>query len=425
MAKKSMFNNARFMFVGELGYGNEPMSVSRMGESEWFKDRLAVSIRNGQNSPYLSMEHIHKGQTESEVRLMTNEKDDEGKTKWITVKADETESEEIMKLIPDFMKVTIDLETDFDKKKEYTSLIFKKRNHEIENNKLLKQEELSDAEKYKIEDNKNKIEEYSNQIKELAVNRKEFIMKDAIKFLNSALPVLKGLKVKVTGQPTINYYKGKASLQYVPSMIEIVPNDTDNCLKVWTDVFYSKDDVDDDKKEKKMIINTYMGQRKGGQDKLYPVPIIFDYTKYDENIEEHKMLLDYQKSTFETKNKKVYYRHNVELNVVEGAEIVEFDESKLTDKQKLQIKMGLSKLEDFKPRGNVYGDRIHELKFFKAILKDDFADGAIEAFNVKDLGDYLESDDSDIKKEDVKVEDESKEEKKETNTQDLMAKLFN
>ena len=123
-------------------------------------------------------------------------------------------------------------------------------------------------------------------------------MKDAIKFLNSALPVLKGLKVKVTGQPTINYYKGKASLQYVPSMIEIVPNDTDNCLKVWTDVFYSKDDVDDDKKEKKMIINTYMGQRKGGQDKLYPVPIIFDYTKYDENIEEHKMLLDYQKSTF-------------------------------------------------------------------------------------------------------------------------------
>lgn len=425
MAKKSMFNNAKFMFVGELGYGNEPMSVSRMGESEWFKDRLAVSIRNGQNSPYLSMEYIHKGQTESEVKLMTNEKDDEGKTKWITVKADETELEETMKLIPDFMKVTIDLETDFDKKKEYTSLIFKKRNHEIENNKLLKQEELSDAEKYKIEDNKNKIEEYSNQIKELALNRKEFIMKDAIKFLNSALPALKGLKVKVTGQPTINYYKGKASLQYVPSMIEIVPNDTDNCLKVWTDVFYSKDDVDDDKKEKKMTINTYMGQRKGGQDKLYPVPIIFDYTKYDENIEEHKMLLDYQKSTFETKNKKVYYRHNVELNVVEGAEIVEFDESKLTDKQKLQIKMGLSKLEDFKPRGNIYGNRIHELKFFKAILKDDFADGAIEAFDVKDLGDYLESDDSDIKKEDVKVEDESKEEKKEINTQDLMAKLFN
>ena len=97
MAKKSMFNNAKFMFVGELGYGNEPMSVSRMGESEWFKDRLAVSIRNGQNSPYLSMEYIHKGQTESEVKLMTNEKDDEGKTKWIKVKADETESEETMK----------------------------------------------------------------------------------------------------------------------------------------------------------------------------------------------------------------------------------------------------------------------------------------------------------------------------------------
>ena len=73
----------------------------------------------------------------------------------------------------------------------------------------------------------------------------------------------------------------------------------------------------------------------------------------------------------------------------------------------------------------MYGNRIHELNFFKAILKDDFADVAIEAFDVKDLGYYLESDDSDIKKEDVKVEDESKEEKKETNAQDLMAKLFN
>ena len=65
-----------------------------VGAGEFRMSKTAVSIRNGQNSPYLSMEHIHKGQTESEVRLMTNEKDDEGKTKWITVKADETESEE-------------------------------------------------------------------------------------------------------------------------------------------------------------------------------------------------------------------------------------------------------------------------------------------------------------------------------------------
>ena len=208
-------------------------------------------------------------------------------------------------------------------------------------------------------------------------------------------------------------------------MIEVVPEETENMLKVWADVFYSKDDVDDDKKERKVFINTYMGQRKSGQDKLYPVPIVFDYTKYDEENEQHKMLLDYQKSTFETKNKKAYYRNNVELNVVEGAEIVEFNESQLTDKQRTQVKLGLAKLEDFKPRGNVYGDRIHELKFYKATLQGDFKNGAIESFDTKDLVDYLEIDDSDVSIEDVKVTENKKEEESKTSTEDLMAKLFN
>ena len=429
MAKTKLFDNAKFCFIGEIGHGNEPMSTTKMGESEWYKDRLAISVRNEQNSPYLTMEHIHKGAIEEgTIRLICKEKDEDEKTKWIDVNVNETENEEILNQVADFAKITIDLETDFDKKKEYTSLIFKKRNHEMENNKLLQQEELSETEKQKIEENNTKIEEYSKQIKELAVNRKEFIMKDAIKFLNTALPVLKGLKVKVTGNPTINYHKGKATLQYAPSMIEIVPNETENMLKVWTDIFYSKDDIDDDKKEKKMYINCYMGQHKSGQDKLYPVPILFDYTKVDESIPEQKALLDYQKDTFETKNKRIYYKNNVELNVIEGAEIVEFNEDCLTDKQKSQIKLGLATIEQFKPKGNTYGNRIKELKFYRATLKDDFKDGAIESFDVDDLGDYLESDDSDVSTKDVKeqkeeVKEEKVEESKSSN-EDLMKQLF-
>ena len=140
MANSKISGNNRFVFIGTIGYGTEPLSIKKLSEtSKWYKTRLNISVRNGNNSPFLTMEDIHEGMQPEEIRIMTNEKDDEGKTKWITVKADETESEETMKLIPDFMKVTIDLETDFDKKKEYTSLIFKNRNHEIENNKLLKQ----------------------------------------------------------------------------------------------------------------------------------------------------------------------------------------------------------------------------------------------------------------------------------------------
>ena len=199
MAKNNLFDNAKFSFIGTLGHGNEPMSTVKMGDSKWYKDRLAVSIRNEQNSPYLTMEHIHENATETgSIRLLGKEKDEKGKTQWITVDVSETEKEEVLNKVADFTKVTIDLETNFEKKKEYTSLIFKKRNHEIENNKLLAQESLTDEEKKKIEDNNSKIEEYSKQIKEMATNRKDFIMKDAIKFLNTALPLIETLLISGT-----------------------------------------------------------------------------------------------------------------------------------------------------------------------------------------------------------------------------------
>lgn len=432
MAKEKLFDNARFTFVGTLSHGQEPMSTKRMGESEWFKTKLGVGVRDGANSPYLDMEHIHKEATPKEIKLMTNEFDSDNKRKWITVPYDQSSSDEVLAKIPDFLKVTIDLETDFDKKAEYTKLIFKKRNHEMENNKLIKKsttEVLTDEEKAKIEANNKSIEEYSKQIKDLATNRKELIMKDAIELINKALPILKDKKVRVTGQPKCNFYKGKNQLQYIPTMIELVPNDTPNQLKLWIDIFFSKDGVEDSIKERKMYINGYVGEvNKDKEDKLYPLTLVLDYTKVNDEVEIEKALCDYQKSMFETKNKKVYYKNNVEVNVIDGAEQVEFNESCLTEAQKSQIKFGLATLDSFKPKGNVYGDRVQELKFFKATLKNDFKDGAIEIFAVNDLFNYLVQDDSDVKEEDVKVEDnkpkEEKVEENSNNTDALMAKLF-
>lgn len=430
MAKQKMFDNSRFCFIGGLSHGNEPLSVKKMGESAWYKTRLGVSVRDDKNSPYLTMENIHKDMIEKETKLMTNEKDENGEKIYITVPSQDTTKEEILKRIPDFMKVTIDLETDQDKKKEYTSLIFKKRNHEIENNNLRKQETLSDEEKAKIEENNIKIAEYEDQIKELAVNRKDLLMKDAIELLNKALPVLKDKKVKITGQPKCNFYNGKNQLQYIPSMIEIVPNETPNQLKLYMDVFYSKDDIEDDKKERKMYINGYVGEVKGGQDKLFPVTLTLDYTKVHDEVEIEKALLDYQRSMFATKNKKMYYRNNVEINVIDGAETVEFDENCLTEAQKMQVKLGLAKPEKFKPRGNIYGDRIQELKFFRATLTGIFTEGGVEAFEKDSLLDFLYQDDSNVKTEDVKIKTTTKQDNKEeskeenSNTNDLMAKLF-
>lgn len=427
MAKR-LFDNAKFSFIGELSHGQEPMSIKRMNEtSKWFKTRLSVGIRDGANSPFLTMEHIHEGATPSEIKLMTNEFDDKGKRVYITVPYSDSAKPENAERIADFLKVTIDLETDFEKKAEYTKLIFKRMNHEIENNKLHKLENPTDEEKAKIKENEEKIEEYTKQIKELATNRVEVHMKDAIDLLNKALPILKGKKIKVTGTPKCNFYNGKNQLQYQPSVIEIVPDETPNQLKLWFDLFYEKDSIDDDKKEKKLYVNGYIGEMKDKQEKLYPISIVMDYSKVDESIPEHKMLLDLQRSAFEIKNKKSVYKNNVEVNVINGAEQVEFSIDCLTEKQKMQVQCGLAKLEQFKPKGNVYGDRVQELKFYRATLKDDFKDGSIEAFDVKDLPDYFVKDDSDVKEADVKkneepVTEEKKEEEKAP--EDLMAKLF-
>lgn len=422
MVKGKISGNNKFVFIGTIGYGAEPLSVKKLSEtSKWYKTRLNISVRNGNNSPFLTMEDIHEGIQPEEIRIMTNEKDDEGKTIYMKVPAADTTKEEIINKIPDFLKVTIDLETDFEKKKEYTSLIFKKRNHEIENNNLKSQETLSDAEKSKIADNEAKIKEYAAQIKELATNRVELLMKDAITFLNGALPTLKGLKVKVSGNIKSNYYNNKNVIQYIPNTIEIVPDETEDMLKAWFDMYYEKEGIIDDKKEKKVFANGYIGERVRGADKLYPISVVFDYAKYDLENETHKKIFELQKATFEAKSKKYVYKNRVEVNVVNGAEEKEFGIDCLSPLQRQQVELGLAKLESFK-KGKVFGERVQELKLFKAALTDEFAEGCIEAFDIEELGDYLANDDSDKKVEEVIKEPEKKEEQ---NIDQLMKDLFN
>lgn len=65
---------------------------------------------------------------------------------------------------------------------------------------------------------------------------------------------------------------------------------------------------------------------------------------------------------------------NWAIGVVNGAEEKEFDESCLTDIQREFIEAGLNKLEDFKPRGNIYGEKVHELRLIKPLVKDEFKD---------------------------------------------------
>ena len=68
-----------------------------------------------------------------------------------------------------------------------------------------------------------------------------------------------------------------------------------------------------------------------------------------------------------------------ECVMLNGAETVEFDESQLTKAQKEQIELGIRKLEDFRPTGSIFGDRVNEYRLFDPKLTGDFADGLVDA----------------------------------------------
>ena len=405
-----LFKNTRFTFVGKPIYSNEPLSIKPLKEgSEWNKERLSLGIKAGNSSPFLNMEYIFKtGEDTFKLR-------DKHTNELFEVKGSETANKEVLDRTNP--KIVIDLEDDFDKKKDYLSLIYKKRNHEIINDDEKTDEDLQ------------KIEEYTREIKELADKRYEFAhIKDAMKLLNANLPNLKDKKVRVTGNVKCNYYKGKNNLQYIPQVIELVPDNYEEQLTVIADIFFEKNCIEDDREQKKMFVNGYIGDTIKADDrfveKLFPTTIVIDYSKVDINDETQKMIFDIIKEAFEVKNKKLIYKNGVELKVISGAEEIEFNEDCLTDKQKQYIKLGIKTLDDFKPKGKIFGDKINELRLISPTMKDEYSDGAVETvIEVKDLGLYLATDDSDIKKEDIKIKDK-KEVSEEDKTREIMKGLF-
>lgn len=405
MAKERMFDRGRFVFIGEPVFGRDNVVTTAKlnSKSEWSRTRLNFGVKVGNNTQFLNTEYIHSDKIKT-VKLF----DKEGNG--FEVKLDDTANPMHLDKVGDFSKITVNLETDKEVKKQYYSILFRRRNHEIKADKTTEDED--------------KIKEYTEQLKEFSSNVVQFVhIKDFIKFINSNQEVIKGNKIKVTGDVKSNYYNGKNRLQFIPSSVEFAPEDSKEELTVHLDIFFDRDSIDDDKKEKKMYINGYVGERIKKADKLIPTQIIFDYSKANLEDENQNNLVEFVKGFFNVKNKKVLHRLPVICQVINGAEVVEFDESHLTKTQKTAIALGLNTLEDFKPKGNVFGDRINFIRLLQPDLKV-ATDGAIESIDVEDLYNYLLEDDSDKSIEDVKNNDNEESKKEEQSNDDLMKALF-
>ena len=222
--------------------------------------------------------------------------------------------------------------------------------------------------------------------------RQEFItVYDMIKHLQEYLPDYDG-RVVVTGQFTRDWY-AKKKMYYSKFRIQNVfaaPDERKSRLTITADLFYNKNSLDqsDFDESKKMTMDCYIEQyiNKDEGRKFIPIQVVFSAAKYDLDNEKHKKLFDYKMKYMKVKSKD--YVHMLwEIVLLRGAEEADFDESMLTDAQREQIELGIKTLDDFKPRGNIYGDRIDEFRLLEPKLDGDFADGLVDA---EDKGDEFD-----------------------------------
>ena len=223
--------------------------------------------------------------------------------------------------------------------------------------------------------------------------RKEFISTyDAVEYLNDNADELKDKKIGVTCNVELNVYKGKVSDRYVIRNIYKIDDDKKQQLKISGDFFFNKDSIDtsDWKSEQKLTINGYVQGYIADKKKTMYVPktIVLDCGKADLDNEKHvdqikfKLAMincDLKDGKISTKLKSnTMYKIGVVLRYINSAQEVEFDESMLTDKQKLAISLGLKTKEDFAGGNRVYGERVTEFKITDfQIEKSAYADGCV------------------------------------------------
>lgn len=212
--------------------------------------------------------------------------------------------------------------------------------------------------------------------------RQEFISAyDFLAAVNEWLPKYKG-RVAVTGQFQKDWYKDHYTDRFQFQSIYAVTDDNRKSrLALTMDVFYNKESIDetDWKSEKRIYLNGYISQyiNKDEGTQYVPQQFVFNANKYQDDNPQHMKLLNYKLKYVKTKS-KTYVHIPWDVVLLRGAETVEFDESMLTDAQREQVELGVKTVDDFKPKGDIYGTKINEYRLFDPKLVGDFENGFVD-----------------------------------------------
>ena len=384
MASIKRLNNT-FRFTGDTLVPKSEEKLYKVAElnKNWNKTTLSLGVKvddsNGVFANFTAMiptdENYQMSKPSAEV--------EDGKRGKVKFAFKDRNSEAIKKQIMDMVLFTVDLEDDFEKKAQREKLRF-----EIMN--LEKKEDLTDADKEKLEQHKKDYAEKSDKI---------FTFVHELDFINclySNIETLKANRIRVHGAYSIQSWNEKYFSQYNPTKVELVSSDKDEETGEYKykselvinplDFYFDKDCVDNQlKQEKKIYLNGYIkGQMKNDDgeyvEAFYPQQVVINCEKFDLENEKHMGIIKFYESTFKHK-KKTLHHMPLRCSVKEGAEEIEFSIDNLTDFQRMQIELGLKKLEDYAPKGGkYYGNRVSEIRFLGT--RDDidgFDEGAVDS----------------------------------------------
>lgn len=397
-----------FEFIGEAVTPNDKSKLHRVDDYNGnIRHSLGLGIsKDKMNTQFLSMDGWIRKENNT-VRIFTKgENGEKGKTEYVPF--ENRFDEDVLDRATNLTKIVVDLEQDQEKKEEYMKLFFKIIN--IENRKD------------KTEDDLERLEEYKADFKALATERYEFLsMYDVIVLLESVLQDdnYKGVKFRATGNASWSTYNGKIYRNFVPSLIEIVDKDTPNKLEATVDIYFHKDSIEDMGDEKKVYINGFVSDydRASREDRFFPQQFVIDGSKLDFDNDLMSKYYDYLKGSFNVRGRN-YYHLQCLTGIVNGAEILEGTEAvsydTLTKDQQMQIDLGLSKLSDFAPKGEMIGEQINEIRIIKPLLDTQlFADGAVEFLPEDEFASLIIQDDKPVDLKDLRVNKEEKANKEE------------
>jgi hypothetical protein len=223
---------------------------------------------------------------------------------------------------------------------------------------------------------------------------------DAVVFIKQNLSAYKGKDVTITGDVKANIYNGDITDRFQIHNIFPASENDKKRLSIAGEFFYEAEDIDLDSWNTDHVVTIhgytkeYISQGNIKGNRYLPKTIIFDAGKINwDNERESKLAIFKLKQVGITASKssaKVtlsnsrVYKISARLSYINGNEEVPFDENMLTANQKEAIALGLKTIEDFKPNGTAYGDRITIYKLFDFDLRTPFENGYVALDDTKE-----------------------------------------